>query len=347
MRFSLPDVRYDSPGKVAAFYEQLLPRLRAIPGVKAAGVATTLPGQGYGGDSRLAIVEHPAPRTGVGQIAMIRAADPGYFRALQIPLLRGRFFADRERLQNAQSVIISRSFAAQYFPGEDPLGKHVLIGNFAGSHPGGFEIVGVAGDTLWDLAEPVGATLYVPLYSGDWTGAAIGVRSDLDVNSLALPIQTLLSQLDPDLPVSDVLTMQQSIGESTLDAGFTSSLVLVFAVIALLLAAVGLYGVLSFIVFQRTSEMAIRIALGAKRGRILQLVLLDGLRPVWAGMILGFAGSAFSVQLIRSLLYGAGTLDYSVFGLVVLLLSLVAALACVVPAWNASRLDPMQALRMQ
>jgi putative ABC transport system permease protein len=346
MGFSLPEARYDTSAKVAAFYDQLLPRLRTLPGVKAAGIATSLAGLGYGGDSRFTIPERPMP-PGTALDALVRGADPGYFNAAQIPLLRGRSFNEDERLDKAKSVIVSDSFARQYFNGEDLLGKHVKALDFQNVPPEGFEVVGVVGNTLWGLTEPEMPTLYFPLASGGWPGAWIEVRSDLDASTLAAPIQKMLAQLDPDLPVADVLTMEQALGKSTLDAGFTSTLVLAFAAIALLLAAVGLYGVLSYLATQRTGEIGIRIALGAQRGAVLRLMLLDGLRPAATGIVLGLVASGFSVRLIRSMLYGASPLDWSVFGAVALVLAIVAALACAAPAWRASRLDPMQALRTE
>jgi predicted permease len=346
MHISLPNARYDTATKTAAFFEQLLPRLRALPGVKAAGIATTLPGQGYGGDSRFSIPEHPAPPPGTMLDAVVRGADPGYFSAIEIPLVRGRSFDSNERLENARSIIVSESFAHQYFPNEDPVGKHVKALDFQGVPPEGFLVVGVVGNTLWGLTEDETPTLYSPIYSGGWPDVSIAIRSDLDAASLAAPIEKLLAQLDPDLPVSSVLTMEQSIGKATLDASFTSTLVLAFAVIALVLAAVGLYGVLSYLAAQRTSEIGIRIALGAQRNSVLRLMLLDGLRPAAVGLIVGLVAGAFAVRLIRNLLYGTNPLDWMVFAEVTVVLSLVAAVACAVPAWRASRLDPMRALRM-
>ena len=344
MRFSLPDVQYDTSAKKSAFFSELLDRLHTIPGVKAAGLATALPGQGYGGDASFAVVEHPSGTQYVLN-AMIRAVDPGYFQAIKIPLLSGRAFEDRERLEAGLStVIVSQSFAHRYFPNENPLGKHIRT-NIVGD--ANFEIVGVVGDTLWDLTEPQGPTMYFPILSGAWWWSSIAIRSDQDVTGLALPIQKVLAQLDPNLPVSDVLTMEQSIGKSTLDANFTSTLVLAFAIIALLLAAVGLYGVLSYLATQRTGEIGIRIALGAQRSSVVRLLLFDGLTPAWIGLILGLVCSGFSVQLIRNMLYGAQPLDWTIFTAVAALLLIVAATACAIPAWRASRLDPVQALRME
>lgn len=347
MHFSLPQARYDSTAKVASFYEQLLPRLRAMPGVKAAGIATALPGQGYGGDARFTIPERPEINPANFQVAVVRGADPGYFSALGIPLKRGRAFMESERLENAGLVIVSESFANRHFPGEDPIGKHVKSTDMLGAPPQGFEIVGVVGNTLWKLTEDESATMYFPLYSGGWPGAAIAVRSDMDAASLAAPIEKLLAQLDPDLPVANVLTMEQALGKSTLDQSFTSTLVLTFAAIALLLAAVGLYGVLVYLGTQRTGEIGIRIALGATRNSVLRLMLMDGLRPAVAGLVLGLIAGGFAVRLLRTLLYGTSPLDLSVFAEVTALLGVVALIACALPAWRASRLNPMQALRME
>jgi putative ABC transport system permease protein len=346
MRIGLPGVRYNNGEKVTSFYEQLIQRIRTLPGIKAAGLSSALPGQGYGGDTNFSIPEIPSLGKNM-HTAMMRGVDPGYFHALQIPLRAGRFFEERERLNDARAVIISESFARQYFPNENPLGKHIQGGAFRDFPPGGFEIVGIVGNTLWSLTEPEGPTMYFPLYYGGWNAVSIAVRSNGDVSQLALPIQKLLAQIDPDLPVSDVLTMEQSIGRSTMDASFTSSLVMAFALIALVLAAVGLYGVLSYIVTQRTSEIGIRIALGAQRSSVLRLILSDGLRPAWIGLLLGLAGSGFAVQLIRTMLYGTRALDWVLFAEVGIVLSIVAGVACAIPAWRASRLDPMQALRTE
>jgi putative ABC transport system permease protein len=175
--------------------------------------------------------------------------------------------------------------------------------------------------------------------------AILAVRSKRDVNQFALPIQRVVQQLDPDLAVADVLTMDQMIGQSVLDENFDATLLLAFALLSLILAAVGLFGVLSYIVAQRTTEIGVRLALGAQRGQVLRLMLAHGLRPAAAGLALGMAGGVAAAQVIRHLLYGVQPLDGSVFVGVALVLLAVAASASLLPAWRASRLDPMVALR--
>jgi predicted permease len=289
------------------------------------------------------VVEHPPLPKGQGLDLMVRGAEPGYFPAIQIPLLRGRIFTPDERLERAHVTVISQSAARLYFPGEDPIGKHLEV-SVTGEV---YEIVGVVGDTRWYISQPARPTLYWPLYGNDYSVATIVVRSTRNVETFALPVQKLISEMDPDLPVSNVMTLHQTIGKSTIGEQFNSLLVLALAVTALLLAAAGLYGVLAYLVTQRTSEIGIRIALGAQRERVLRLMLLDGLRPALFGLVLGLGVSSVIVRLIRAMLYETEPLDPAVFLSVTATLLLVAGLACLVPAWRASRLDPMQALRAE
>jgi predicted permease len=340
MRFSLPDAKYSQPVRRVNFFEALLERVRALPGVEAAGLGRAVPGSGYWGDGGFLVAEHPSLPLGQAQYAITRWADPEYFAALGIPFLRGQTFDANQRLDKADEVIISESFARQYFGDEDPLGKHLLkFGKRA------HKIVGIVGDTRFLIAKPAQPMMYFPLYDGLMSGATLAIRSSRDVTSFALPIQQIVQQLDPELPVSDILTMDQIIGKSTLDASFNATLVLAFAVLSLLLAAVGLFGVLSYIVAQRTTEIGVRVALGAQRSEVLRLMLSDGLRPAGVGLILGLTGGAATSQLFRDLLYGVPPLDASVFAAVTILLLAVASMACLLPAWRASRLDPVQALR--
>jgi putative ABC transport system permease protein len=189
--------------------------------------------------------------------------------------------------------------------------------------------------------------LYMPIFGNDLSFATLLVRSSRNVEALAIPIQHVINAMDRDLPVSNVETLHETIGRSTLGSQFNSLLVMGFAVIALVLAAAGLYGVLAYLVTQRTNELGVRIALGARRAQILHLVLLDGLRPALLGLVAGLAGSAAVAKVIRSLLYGIKPWDATVFLIVTTVLLAVAALACTIPAWRASKLDPLQALRVE
>jgi predicted permease len=286
----------------------------------------------------------------VHQFAIYRTADPGYFAAMGIPLIKGRVFTEDERgMIRDKYIVINQQFAREYFPNEEPLGKHV----FASweSDPGdAYEVIGVVGDTLYSLDRPVKSMMWFPILSGnpvESVDAMLVVRSRTDPSGLAIPIQKLIAQMDPDLPVSKILTMDQIVGESTANSSFNAKLVLAFAGLSLLLAAVGLYGVLSYLVTQRTTEIGIRIALGARRGQLLKLVMFDGMRPALIGLVLGIAGSFAATQLIRSVLYKTRPLDSVVFVAVIVTLLVVAVAACAVPAWRASRVDPMQALRAE
>ena len=343
MRISLPDGRYKEPVQQVAFFEQAIARVRALPGVQAAGLVSSPPGEGWNGDRMMTVVEHPPVPKGEVPDIMVRGAEPGYFAAIQIPLLRGRIFTQAERLDHAHVVVISQLVAQRLFPGEDPIGKHLKDQDYEGA----YEIIGEVGDTRWTVTEPMAPTLYWPIYGNYYNAAAIVVRSAHDVESLALPIQKVIGQLDPDLPVSGIMTLRQAIGKSTIDSEFDSILVLAFAGIALLLAAAGLYGVLSYLVTQRTGEIGIRMALGARREQMLRLMLLDGLRPALFGLALGLAVSAGATRLIRSMLYETEPLDPLVFAAVAGTLLVIAVLACMAPAWRASRLNPMQALRAE
>jgi predicted permease len=341
MRFSLTE-QYAKPPQRLHFFETFLQRVRALPGVQAAGLVRSVPGQGYGGDNGFSIVEHPPVPIGTIQYALTRWADPDYFGVLGIPFLRGETFSANQRLEDANELIINESLARQYFPGEDPIGKH--LETFGRRK---FKIVGIVGDTRFHVAQRPQPMMYVPIYSGMPNEATLAVRSRGDVTALALPIQQIFNELDPELALADILTMDQIIGKSTVGASFDALLVLAFAALSLVLAAVGLYGVLSYLVAQRTAEIGVRMALGAQRGEVLRLVLAQGLRPAALGLAVGLAGGMAAANLIRGLLYGVQPFDVSVFVGVAGVLLGVAVLACVLPAWRASRLDPVRALRVE
>ena len=252
---------------------------------------------------------HPC-RRGRRTLTIVRWADPGYFAAIKIPLLRGRNFGSDQRLDAANEVIISAEFARQYFPNEDPIGKHLLT---LGHHS--YEVVGVVGDTRFQLASPKDPTMYVPIDNGTDGSAALVIRAAHDPESLALPIQKTVQQMDRELAVSDVLTMNQIINKSSIDANFEATLLAAFAGISLLLAAVGLFGVLAYLVTQRRTEIGIRLALGAQREHVLHLMLLDGLAPALGGAAAGSLLAIAAAQLIRRQQKGAA--NHSLAGAVI------------------------------
>jgi predicted permease len=354
MGYSLPRSEYSKPEQRVAFSEALLERVRRLPGVRAAGLGTVAPGAGWGGDRIFMIPGHPTDAEHGSDMqhrpdAVQRWVDPGYFNAMQIPLIAGRVFDDHDRLDHANFVIISKELARRYFPNEDPLHKTIVMGTNPTSKKDTYEVVGVVGDTLYRVGKDVKATAYFPMLSGvrEYGRATLVVRTDGDPLQLSIPIQKEIAALDPQLPVVDVLTLPQIVGESTENQSFTASLVMAFAALSLLLAGVGLYGVLSYLVTQRVTEIGIRIALGAQRSQVLGLVLRDGMRPVVIGMAVGVAAGIGVGSLIRSLLYGTKALDPVVFGGMISMLLVVAAAASAAPAWRASSVEPMQALRTE
>jgi len=348
-KYFLPEKQYDKPERVVAFHESLLRRIRRLPGVLAAGLVSTPPGGGYAGDQVFTIPEHPSSSGSVlEKDALFRTADPGYFSALQIPLLSGRYFTEQDRLDHAHFVIINKKMADQYFPGESPLGKH-LNWKWA-EKPENFEIVAIVGDTLQNVGAPIKATAYFPIFSGipdRTTEATLVVHTSGGPLSLSIPVQKQIAAVDPTLAVHEVLTIPQIVGQAIASQSFSTTLVLAFAMLSLMLAAVGLYGVLSYLVSQRITEFGIRMALGAQRAELLRLVLIDGLRPVAIGSAVGSAGAIAAGMLIKSMLYGTRPVDPAVFAVMIGSLILTALFASMVPALRACWIEPTQALRME
>lgn len=348
MGYSLPKDQYSKREQITPFHEALLERVRRIPGIQAAGLTSIPPGAGWGGDQVFIISEHPNYEPGKQPDALFRLADPDYFNVLKIPLIAGRFFNAHDRLDQSNKVIISQELAKRYYPGENSLGRSIVMGTDVTNKKETYEIVGIVADTLWRVGERTKATTYFPVLAGSQERkVTLVVRTQGDPLDYAVSIQKQLAAIDPQLPVVDVLTIPQIVGESTVTQSFTASLVLVFSALSLLLAGVGLYGVLSYLVTQRATEIGIRMALGAQRSQILSLVLSDGMRPVAIGVAIGIVGGAAAGMLIRSLLYGTNTADPLVFVGMILALLMVSALASAAPAWRASSVDPMQALRTE
>jgi putative ABC transport system permease protein len=243
-------------------------------------------------------------------------------------------------------MVITESMAKKFFGEADPLGKAVRI-DWDGKPR--FVIVGVVGDVLSNLDTPPEPTMYLPLNSGrfEYGSLVVTARGDQEVTGLALPIEKQIAGIDPSLAVSDVLTMEERVRRSTVSAMFDAVLVLLFAVMGLGLAAVGLYGLLSYLVAERRNEIGIRMALGAGRGEVMTIMFLDGLRPAGIGLLFGLFAGGVSAGLLRSLLFGVQPLDGSIFFAAAILVLLISIAACTFPAWRATRVDPMTALRSE
>jgi predicted permease len=347
MGFTLPESKYETDAQRAEFFAELLRRARAVPGVKEASIVSVLPGAGHFFDNTFHI-EGAAPLPpGQFRNAVIRGADPGYFLTMHIALKRGRIFAEQDhRVPDGNAMVIAESMAKKFFDGEDPLGKHLTI-DWQGAPR--FEVVGIVGDVLSDLDRPAEPTMYLPLNSGrlEYGSLVVIASAGREVTALALPMQKVIAGMDADLAVSDVLTMDERIGKSTESAMFDAVLVLLFAVMGLVLAAVGLYGLLSYLVTERTNEIGIRMALGAPRGEVMRIMFLDGLRPTGLGLLVGLFAGGVCAQLIRSLLFGVEPLDVRIFAIVVAVVMGISMAACTYPAWRAARVDPMTALRCE
>jgi predicted permease len=334
----LPTARYANPTLQADFFDRVLAAVRAVPGVRAAGATSRLP-LSPGNSIRGLDVDGRAPTTPVE--ADYRAVSPGYFRALGIPLERGRDFTDADAADRPEVAIVSRSMAQWLWPGDNPLGHTIAVET---GHP--ITVVGVVGDVHHaSLAAAPAPTFYMPYRQDPWASMTIALRTTLPPAALARAIRQAVSTVDRDEPVGAVTTMDERLSGSLSRRRFTVTLLSIFGAVALGLAAVGLYGVLAFVVAQGRREIGVRIALGARPVALVAGILGQGLRLAGLGIAVGLALALGTSRLLASALYGVGAVDASTFVGVSGLLLAIAALASLVPALRASRVDPLIALR--
>ena len=274
-----------------------------------------------------------------------RVTSPGYFRTMHIPILRGREFSDADRLSAPHVAIINDSFARKYFPNEDPIGKRI---GFNWEIEGFQEIIGVVGDVKHnDLASPIDREIYVSYLQRPDSGFTVVVRTGADPTSLVSAVRTTLGALDPGIAMAEVSTLENIVSRSVSDQRSSVFLLGSLGALALVLTAIGIYGVLAYTVAQQTRELGVRIALGASSGDVLRLVLGRGLRLVAIGCGVGLAASFGVTRLMQTLLFGVTATDPLTFAGVTLLLFAVAFMACWIPARRATRVDPLVALRYE
>ncbi|HEY9402033.1 MAG TPA: ABC transporter permease [Pyrinomonadaceae bacterium] len=345
MRISLPGARYPEPQQSERFYRDLTERVKALPGVEAAGATVSLPLGGSNFSVGRSFIREGRPLvTEESQNADYFVATPDYFKTMRIPVKAGRAFTEQDRVDTPPVVVVNESLARRFFPGEDPVGKRLTVWR---DEKFAREIIGVVGDVKSDrLDAETDAQIYVP-YAQDagWGGLSLAVRTTVEPETLAAAVRGAVLSIDKNQPVYDIKTMDDVLAASVANNRLVVLLFGLFALFALLLATVGIYGVMSYSVAQRTHEIGIRMALGAQPADVLRLILRQGLVLTLAGVGLGLAGSLALSRLLESLLYGVSATDPITFGGLSLLLAVVALVACYIPTRRAMKVDPMVALR--
>jgi putative ABC transport system permease protein len=342
LRIDLPNKKYEGEGRRASFFEQLESRVSSIPGVQSVGLITELPMSGQLNDLPFTVEGRPPVTPDQAFDADFRLVNQNYFSALRIPLLRGRNFTEQEVRGSANVALVSQQLVTTVFPKEDPLGKRLIsaIGNQA------FEIIGVVGDIRHNSlgAQPFPA-MYFP--SRDFGRRSLVIRTQNDPLSIVGAVRQEVRALDPDQPIAEVKRMSDWVDSSVAVPRYRTTLLGAFAALALILAATGIYGVMSYTVAQRTHEIGVRMALGARRMDGLKLVVRQGMLLTLVGVILGLLGAFAVTRVMATLLFGVTAKDPFTFAAVAGLLSVVALIACFIPALRATRVDPLVALRYE
>jgi len=342
MQMSLPqEIIYNGPPGHPLFCREMDEHVSAIPGVVAVGAIAHLPLEGNAGRG-FRIEGRPDPGPGNGPSANYTVACPEYFRALGVPIIEGREFTHQDSLGAPGVIVINQAMAHQYWPNEDPLGRVIIQGGAR------LTIVGVAGDVHHTgLDENMRPQFFRPYPQAGWPTMTIVVRTTGSPASYTPAVKKALAEVEPDRPVSDVALMEEIVKDSVGSRRFPAYLLAGFAALALALAAVGIVGVVSYSVAQRTQEIGIRMALGACKADVLKLILSGSMAWVLVGIVLGIIGSLGLTRLLGSLLYGVQPWNPLILGTVTLLLASIALFASYIPARRAAKVDPMVALRYE
>ena len=348
MKIVLPQPKYEEMARRTAFYTELVQRVQSVAGVRSAAVTTNLPLYRQGNSISIRVEGRPDPALGQELIVVTRMVSPGYFDTMSIPLLAGRALTDQDTDTTPNIAVISETMARRFWPGEDPIGKRISIGRIR-SDADWIRVVGVVKDVRQvELSTDPKPQMYFTYRQLDFFAPEdLVVKTDVDPASLAATVRKTVWEIDKDQPVSDIRTMQEILAESIARQRFSMLLLGLFAGVALLLAAVGIYGVMSYSVAQRTHEIGIRMALGAQATAVLKLAVGYGLKLVLAGVAIGLIAAFALTRLMSTLLFGVTATDPATFALISLLLVGVAALASYIPARRATKVDPIIALRYE
>jgi putative ABC transport system permease protein len=354
MTLSLAQNKFQSPGQQIAFFEQVLERVRTLPGVLSAGVIDDIPLNGNGSHQPISIEGRPALEMADQPEVDVRMATVGYLPSMHIPILRGRDFNDSDRIGRPAVILVSDSMAREFWPGENPIGKRLTMTFFPDAVR---EIVGVVGDVKLDGLDQTrpSATLYMPLsqMTSGMTGAfrsfpmSLVVRTSNHPGSMVPAATSAVHQVDAEIPVRDVLTMNELMANSVSQQRFNMLLLGGFGVLALILAGMGIYSVLSYSVKRRVQEIGIRLALGARLADVLRMVIIEGMKPVFLGVALGIAGAFLLGRALATLIYAVKPTDPVTFLAAAAVLAVISVCACMIPAYRATRIDPMAALRYE
>lgn len=346
MSLAIPETKYKEEAAQVRFYQQVLQEISEVSGVSSVGAIDPLPLSNNMVQNTFSIEGRPTAAPEDRLITGTRIASPDYLKAMGIPLIKGRAFTLRDSKDAPKAILINETLAKKFFAGEDPIGKRMKLSiapDFVG------EIVGIVGDVKHrNLETEAGPECYVSLLQVPTTSMSLVVRTaNEDPGLVIAPIREAVAKIDKDIPLADIRTMSELVSESVASRRFNMMLLGLFAAVALLLAAIGIFGVISHSVTQRTHEVGIRIALGAQTGNVLRLIVGQGMMLVVTGVGVGLLGSLAVTRVMTSLLYGVSTTDPFVFAGVALLLALVALLACFIPALRATKVDPIIALRYE
>ncbi len=346
MNLVLPAAKYKDEPARAAFYDDLVQRVKAQPGVESAALVNYLPLGGSNSSDSYLVEGEPEPAPGQEYVGRYRVATPDYFRTMDISIVRGRAFTDQDKAGAQPVVVVNETLARKHWPGQDPIGKRIRFEGPLDKAPW-MQVVGVIKDVKHELNIPVEPEYYLPHAQDSWNAMVLVTRTIVDPASLSAALRQQVWAIDKDQPVFDVKTMQEVRSSSVAIYSFSSVMLAIFAVVALVLAAVGIYGVMAFAVTQRTQEIGIRMALGARTGDVLKLVVTHGMKLALLGMAIGLAGSWALTRFIEKLLVGVQPTDLLTFSLVSVCLLVAAFVACYLPARRATKVDPLVALRYE